>query len=215
MVTAEFDRLIEDLLLVHAYDYIIFDTPPIGLVSDAMILLKTADIGLIVTRANYSKKEFLKNVDKFAKEHDLSNLGFILNGIESSKGHGYGYGYGYGDGSGRGRGSGEFDMNFSGRADADTDWSGDSYMYGAGEGRGYNYSAPYYGGYAPYGYGAPVAPQMTEEQQQALTEQQARESSPAGARPLLGGTPCGGRSQADEPLSLQLVAGQDSRSLLA
>jgi capsular exopolysaccharide synthesis family protein len=102
LVTTGFDKLIEDLLLIHAYDYIIFDTPPIGLVSDAMILLKTADIGLIVTRANYSKKEFLKNVDKFSKEHSLSNLGFILNGIESSKRHGYGYGYGYGYGSSKG-----------------------------------------------------------------------------------------------------------------
>ena len=68
LVTTGFDKLIEDLLLVHAYDYIIFDTPPIGLVSDAMILLKTADVGLIVTRANYSKKAYLKNVDKFSKE---------------------------------------------------------------------------------------------------------------------------------------------------
>ncbi len=102
LVTAEFDKLIEDLLLVHAYDYIIFDTPPIGLVSDAMILLKTADVGLIVTRANYSKKAYLKNVEKFSREHELNNLGFILNDLESSKGHGYGYGYGYGYGSSKG-----------------------------------------------------------------------------------------------------------------
>lgn len=100
LVTEGFEKVIETLS--EEYDYIIFDTPPIGLVSDAMILLKTADIGLIVTRANYSKKAYLKNVDKFAKEHELNNLGFILNGIESSKGHGYGYGYGYGYGSSKG-----------------------------------------------------------------------------------------------------------------
>ena len=102
LVTSGFDKLIEELLLTQEYDYIIFDTPPIGLVSDAMILLKMADVGLIITRANYSKKMFLKNVERFAKEHELHNLGFVINGLESSKHHGYGYGYGYGYGSSKG-----------------------------------------------------------------------------------------------------------------
>ena len=100
LVTLGFDELIEKLSA--SYDYIILDTPPIGLVTDAMILLKMADVGLIVTRANYSKKSFLKNIERFASEHELHNLGFIINGLESSKKHGYGYGYGYGYGSGKG-----------------------------------------------------------------------------------------------------------------
>ena len=100
LVTAGFDKLIERLS--QEYDYIILDTPPIGLVTDAMILLRIADVGLIVTRANYSKKIFLKNVERFAKEHELHNLGFVINGLESSKSHGYGYGYGYGYGTNKG-----------------------------------------------------------------------------------------------------------------
>ena len=101
LVTAGFDEMIAKLS--EAYEYIIFDTPPIGLVTDAMILLQIADIGLIVTRANYSKKAFLKNIERFATEHKLQNLGFIINGVESDKKQGYGYGYGgYGYGSGKG-----------------------------------------------------------------------------------------------------------------
>jgi len=100
LVTADFDRMIA--ILSEQYDYVILDTPPIGLVTDAMVLLKMADVGLIVTRANYSKKSFLKNIERFSKEHDLNNLGFIINGLESSRKHGYGYGYGYGYGSGKG-----------------------------------------------------------------------------------------------------------------
>ena len=100
LVTSGFDDLIDTLS--QSYDYVILDTPPIGLVTDAMILLKMADVGLIVARANYSKKSFLKNIERFALEHELHNLGFILNGIESSKKQGYGYGYGYGYGSGKG-----------------------------------------------------------------------------------------------------------------
>ncbi len=100
LLTSGFDALIATLS--ETYDYIILDTPPIGLVTDAMILLKLADVGLIVTRANYSKKSFLKNIERFATEHELHHLGFIINGLESSKRHGYGYGYGYGYGSGKG-----------------------------------------------------------------------------------------------------------------
>jgi len=100
LVTTAFDELIETLS--EGYDYVILDTPPIGLVTDAMILLKMADVGLIVARANYSKKSFLKNIERFASEHDLHNLGFIINGLESNKKQGYGYGYGYGYGSGKG-----------------------------------------------------------------------------------------------------------------
>ncbi len=100
LVTSQFDKLIEEL--EERYDYIILDTPPIGLVTDAMILLKMADVGLIITRANYSKKSFIKNIERFSAEHKLNNLGFIINGMESSKRQGYGYGYGYGYGSGKG-----------------------------------------------------------------------------------------------------------------
>ena len=100
LLTSSFDTMIETLS--EKYDYIILDTPPIGLVTDAMILLKLADVGLIVTRANYSKKSFLKNIERFALEHELHHLGFILNGLDSSRKHGYGYGYGYGYGSGKG-----------------------------------------------------------------------------------------------------------------
>ncbi len=100
LVTTGFEALMERLS--QEYDYIILDTPPIGLVTDAMILLKMADVGLIVTRANYSKKAFLRNIERFAREHELHHLGFILNGLDSSKRHGYGYGYGYGYGNGKG-----------------------------------------------------------------------------------------------------------------
>jgi len=100
LVTVGFDDMIAKL--TESYDYIILDTPPIGLVTDAMILLKMSDVGLIVARANYSKKSFLKNIERFASEHKLHNLGFILNGLEASKKQGYGYGYGYGYGSGKG-----------------------------------------------------------------------------------------------------------------
>ncbi len=83
-------------MLSADYDYIIFDSPPVGLVTDAMILMKLSDINLFILRANLSKKEFVKNINRFVHEQKLSSAGIVLNGAQMSKTSGYGYGYGYG-----------------------------------------------------------------------------------------------------------------------
>jgi len=77
--------------LRELYDVIILDTPPIGLVTDARTLMHLADASLYVVRADYSKKEFLRNVEKLSKE-DISNMGILLNDVKVENG-GYGYGY--------------------------------------------------------------------------------------------------------------------------
>jgi len=84
--------------LEEHYDYIILDTPPIGLVTDAMMLMKMSDINLFVFRAKFSKRDFIKNINRFVNDHKLKNSGIILNGLELNKKFGYGYGYGYGYG---------------------------------------------------------------------------------------------------------------------
>jgi len=92
LMSEEFKRLIEKLL--NEYDYVLLDSPPIGLVTDAMIAMRMSDINLVVVRAEYSKKEFISNVNKFAKEHEIK-VGIILNGLRvSAKKGAYGYGYG-------------------------------------------------------------------------------------------------------------------------
>jgi len=92
LMSEEFKRLIEKLL--NEFDYVILDSPPIGLVTDAMIAMRMSDINLVVVRAEYSKKDFIKNINRFAKEHELK-VGIILNGLKVSANKGaYGYGYG-------------------------------------------------------------------------------------------------------------------------
>jgi tyrosine-protein kinase Etk/Wzc len=76
--------------LITMYDIIILDTPPIGLVTDAMYLMKMSDITLYVLRQNYSKKVFLDEIYQMSKEHHIKGLGLILNGSKTYK-HGYGY----------------------------------------------------------------------------------------------------------------------------
>ena len=96
IMSESFKKIIKTLLL--EYDYVMLDSPPIGLVSDAMIVMRMSDINLIVVRAEYSKKDFFKNINKFVQEHEL-RAGIVLNGVKAnakSGAYGFGYGYNYG-----------------------------------------------------------------------------------------------------------------------
>lgn len=85
------------------YKYIIIDTPPIGLVTDGLILMKHADVNLYIIRQNYSKKGMLEHVTALFEQKDLKHINLIVNDIdENSMQYGYGYSYGYGYGYGYG-----------------------------------------------------------------------------------------------------------------
>ena len=89
------DKLKED------YDYIISDNPPVGLVTDGIVLIQKADIPIYVFRADYSKKQFVQNVDRLKNENLIHGLSVILNSVDINRnryGYNYGYGYGYGYG---------------------------------------------------------------------------------------------------------------------
>jgi len=90
--------------LKQSYDYIFIDTPPVGLVSDALELMQNADYPLYVLRADYSERAFLENVNKLIFDNEIYNLSVVVNdfgrGASSAASrygsYGYGYGYGYG-----------------------------------------------------------------------------------------------------------------------
>jgi succinoglycan biosynthesis transport protein ExoP len=94
--------------LKKKYDYIILDTPPVGLVSDALELAQFSDVTLYIVRQNFTKKEMLTLLNNRTKRGELNNISIIFNGYENKAkyGVGYGYGYGYGYSYGYGYGSG-------------------------------------------------------------------------------------------------------------
>lgn len=100
LITDRFESLIKEAL--HVYDYIIVDTPPLALVTDAFVLSKYADHTIFVVRQNYTPRAFLNDIHDFYSTGKLKNISIVLNDIYKS-GFGYGYGYGYGYGSGYGR----------------------------------------------------------------------------------------------------------------
>ncbi len=87
--------------LKKKYDYIILDTPPVGLVSDALELAQYCDVTLYIVRQNFTKKEMISLLNNRVRRGELKNTSIILNGFENKAkyGAGYGYGYGYGYGS--------------------------------------------------------------------------------------------------------------------
>ena len=86
--------------LKQKYDYIILDTPPVGMVSDALELTPYCDATLYVVRQNVTKREMLTLVNNKHKRGELSNISIVFNGFENKAKYGYDYGYGYGYGYG-------------------------------------------------------------------------------------------------------------------
>ena len=91
-------ELIEELK--KKYDYIILDTPPVGLVSDALELVQYCDVTLYIVRQNFTKKDMITLLNNRVKRGELKNASIILNGLENKAKYGTGYGYGYGYGYG-------------------------------------------------------------------------------------------------------------------
>jgi capsular exopolysaccharide synthesis family protein len=82
------------------YDYIILDTPPVGLVADALELAHFCDATLYVTRQGFTKKSMLSVVNDKHKRGELHNISIVFNGFKNKTKYGYGYDYGYGYGYG-------------------------------------------------------------------------------------------------------------------
>jgi capsular exopolysaccharide synthesis family protein len=74
------------IILEKEYNYIIFDTPPINVLSDPLSLVKYSDGILIVVREKVSTHPNIKNaLDKF-KLSQGTILGFILNDVQTNQG---------------------------------------------------------------------------------------------------------------------------------
>jgi capsular exopolysaccharide synthesis family protein len=68
--------------LRRIYDYIIIDTPPIGLVGDAYILSKFSDANVFVIRNNFSKKKVVTHNINEAINNKMDNLNIVLNDVK-------------------------------------------------------------------------------------------------------------------------------------
>lgn len=119
----KFEELLEKLR--KEYAYILIDTPPINVVSDALVIAPHTEGMLIVVRDRYTPTHTIKRAIENAEFANVKILGAVMNGADLKAngrytyrkyfyrkhysrygygGYGYGYGYGYG-GYGYGYGS--------------------------------------------------------------------------------------------------------------
>ena len=81
------------------YDYIVIDTPPNEVVSDAMVLCRCADCVLYVVRQDHVQRNQVINSIASMHGKGITIAGCIFNGVprfQRQYGYGYRYGYGYG-----------------------------------------------------------------------------------------------------------------------
>lgn len=95
------DELVAELR--RRYDYIIADNVPVGIIADATIANRIADLTLFVARAGKLDRRMLPDIEKLYEEKKMKNMALVLNGTDPRR-HGYGYGYSYGYGYGYGYG---------------------------------------------------------------------------------------------------------------
>lgn len=98
----------------QTYDFILVDTPPVGVVSDVCVVGNILDGVLFLVRQNYTEKEVVSRGIKQLEISGAKLMGFVLNGADKSHSGRYGkkyryksrykyyrygsYGYGYGYG---------------------------------------------------------------------------------------------------------------------
>jgi capsular exopolysaccharide synthesis family protein len=82
--------------LKQTYSTIILDSPPVGYVSEYIILMKYTDANLYVVRSDYTNRNALVRINKLYERKKITNVSILLNDLKASKSTGYGYGYGYG-----------------------------------------------------------------------------------------------------------------------
>lgn len=96
LMDGRLDELIAELR--ERYDYVIADSVPVGVIADASIANRIADLTVFVIRAGRLDRRQLPDIETLYEGKKLRNMALVLNGVEPHR-HGYGYGYGYGYGN--------------------------------------------------------------------------------------------------------------------
>jgi tyrosine-protein kinase Etk/Wzc len=79
----------------NEFDTVIIDTPPVGIVTDALLLAPLANVNVFVVRQKYTTRGSVALLDEIYRKGEMSNVAVIVNDISSSGYYGYGLRYGY------------------------------------------------------------------------------------------------------------------------
>ncbi|RPD41786.1 GumC family protein [Chitinophaga barathri] len=77
------------------FDYVIIDTAPVGIVTDARLLAPFTDATLYVVRQQVTPRLHLKMIDELYRNREAGKLNIVFNGVKPRGVNTHGYGYGY------------------------------------------------------------------------------------------------------------------------
>lgn len=87
----KFEEIINEIK--KEYDIVIFDCPPVGLVSETKQLFKYADVSFFVFRQEYSNKDYVKILNDLVEKAGITKIYAIINDVHGLKKYGYSYEY--------------------------------------------------------------------------------------------------------------------------
>jgi capsular exopolysaccharide synthesis family protein len=105
LLSERLDQLVAELR--KEYDYIFLDNVPAGVVADASIVNRLADLTIYVVRAGLMDRRQLPELERLYQQNKFKNMSVILNAVNYKQagygyyGYGYRYGYSYGYGYGK------------------------------------------------------------------------------------------------------------------
>ncbi len=82
------------------FDFIIIDTPPVAIVTDALLVSPLTDFYLFIVRQRYTSRNTLGLIEELNKNENIKSIGIVMNDISISGYYGYGLRYGYSMGYG-------------------------------------------------------------------------------------------------------------------
>lgn len=81
------------------FEYIILDTPPVAMVTDALLLAKFSRLNIFIVRQNFSNKNVLDLINDLHQNKRVANPSLLINDVQAKRYYGYNYkdyyGYGY------------------------------------------------------------------------------------------------------------------------
>ncbi|GJM29970.1 MAG: sugar transporter [Cyclobacteriaceae bacterium] len=90
LINGKFQQLLENVK--SNFDYVIIDTPPIGILSDGLELMDLCDVSIFIARENYTLKKHLKDLNNVYAQRKMHNLALLYNAVNYNKAEYGGYG---------------------------------------------------------------------------------------------------------------------------
>lgn len=81
--------------LAQAFDYVVYDTPPLAAFPDAAVVAGKADGAVLVMREDYTDRSEAARSKEALQMANANVLGTVINGQKSKADGGYGYAYSY------------------------------------------------------------------------------------------------------------------------